>query len=38
MEYKKLEEKEVSVGDVSGPEEAVEYIRRSIEQYKEHFS
>jgi inorganic pyrophosphatase len=38
MEYKKLEEKEVSVGDVSGPEDAVEYIRRSIEQYKEHFS
>jgi inorganic pyrophosphatase len=38
MEYKKLEEKEVSVGDISGPEDAVEYIRRSIEQYKEHFS
>jgi len=38
MEYKKLEEKEVSVGDVSGPEDAVEYIQRSIEQYKEHFS
>jgi inorganic pyrophosphatase len=38
MEYKKLEEKEVSVGDVSGPEDAIEYIQRSIEQYKEHFS
>ena len=35
-EYKKLE-KEVNVGDVSGPEEAVEYIRHSIEQYKKEF-
>ena len=36
-EYKKLEEKEVNVGDVSDPEEAVEYIRHSMEQYKKEF-
>ena len=37
-EYKNLEEKEVEVGDVSGPEEAIEYIRHAIEQYKKQFS
>jgi inorganic pyrophosphatase len=38
MEYKNLEEKEVSVGDVSGPEEAIEYIQHAIELYKKEFS
>lgn len=37
-EYKNLEEKEVEVGDVSGPEEAIEYIQHAIEQYKKKFS
>jgi inorganic pyrophosphatase len=37
-EYKNLEEKEVEVGEVAGPEEAVEYIQRAIEQYKKQFS
>src|SRR3712207_1290315 len=31
-EYKKLEEKEVDVGDVSGPEDAIEYIKHAMEQ------
>jgi inorganic pyrophosphatase len=38
MEYKNLEEKEVQMGDVSGPEDAIEYIKHSIEQYKKQFS
>jgi inorganic pyrophosphatase len=37
-EYKNLEEKEVEVGEVSSPEEAIEYIQRAIEQYKKQFS
>ena len=37
-EYKNLEEKEVEVGEVAGPEEAIEYIQRAIEQYKKQFS
>ena len=37
-EYKKLEEKEVDVGDVSGPEDAIEYIKHAMEQYKKQFS
>ena len=37
-EYKNLEEKEVEVGEISGPEDAVEYIRRAIERYKKQFS
>jgi len=38
MEYKNLEEKEVKMGDVSGPEDAIEYIKHSMEQYKKNFS
>ncbi len=38
MEYKNLEDKEVSMGDVSGPEDAIEYIKHSMEQYKQKFS
>jgi inorganic pyrophosphatase len=38
MEYKKLEDKEVEVGEVSGPSDAVEYIQRAIDLYKEQFS
>jgi hypothetical protein len=26
------------VGEISGPEDAVEYIRRAIERYKKQFS
>ena len=37
-EYKNLERKEVEVGEISGPEDAVEYIRRAIERYKKQFS
>jgi inorganic pyrophosphatase len=37
-EYKNLERKEVEVGEISGPEDAVEYIRRDIERYKKQFS
>ena len=37
-EYKNLEGKEVEVGEISGPEDAVEYIRRAIERYKKQFS
>ena len=37
-EYKNLERKEVDVGEISGPEDAVEYIRRAIERYKKQFS
>jgi len=37
-EYKQLEEKEVRVGDVSGPEDAAEYIQHAIEKYKKQFS
>jgi inorganic pyrophosphatase len=38
MEYKNLESKEVEVGDVSGPDEAKEYIQRAINLYKEKVS
>lgn len=38
MEYKNLEEKEVSVGEVSGPEDAIQIIKDSIERYKKQFS
>ena len=38
MEYKNLEGKEVEVGDVSGPDEAKEYIQRAINLYKEKVS
>ena len=37
-EYKNLEDKEVEVGDISGPEEAVEYVQRAINLYKEKVS
>jgi inorganic pyrophosphatase len=37
-EYKKLEEKEVEVGDVAGPEEAIEYIKRAMEMYQKSFA
>ena len=38
MEYKNLENKEVEVGEIKGPEEAKDYIQHSIEQYKKQFS
>jgi inorganic pyrophosphatase len=37
-EYKNLEDKEVEVGDISGPEEAIEYVQRAINLYKEKVS
>ena len=37
-EYKNLEDKEVEVGDISGPEEAVEYVQRAINLYKDKVS
>ncbi len=37
-EYKELEQKEVKVGDISGPEDAVEYIRHAMDLYKKQFS
>ena len=37
-EYKNLEGKEVEVGEISGPEDAFEYIRRAMERYKKQFS
>ena len=37
-EYKNLEDKEVEVGDISGPEEAIEYVQRAINLYKEKIS
>ncbi len=37
-EYKNLEDKEVEVGDIKGPEEAKEYIQRAIELYKQNVS
>jgi inorganic pyrophosphatase len=38
MEYKNLENKEVEVGDIQGPDEAKKYVQHSIEQYKKQFS
>ena len=35
-EYKQLEQKEVEVGDISGPEDAKEYIQHSMELYKQN--
>ncbi len=35
-EYKELEQKEVEVGDVAGPEEAIEYIQHAMELYKQN--
>ena len=37
-DYKKLEQKEVRVGDFLGPEEAVEAVQHSMELYEKHFS
>ena len=37
-EYKNLEGKEVEVGEISGPEDAVEYIRHAMDLYKKQFS
>ncbi len=37
-DYKKLEEKEVEVGEVSGPEDAIRIIKDSLQRYKEKFS
>jgi inorganic pyrophosphatase len=38
MEYKNLEDKEVEVGEIKGPDEAKEYIQRAINLYKEKVS
>jgi inorganic pyrophosphatase len=38
MEYKNLEEKEVEVGEIQGPEEAKKYIQHAIDLYKKQFS
>jgi len=37
-EYKNLEDKEVEVGEIKGPDEAKEYIQRAIDLYKEKVS
>ena len=37
-EYKNLEDKEVEIGDISGPEDAIEYVQRAINLYKEKVS
>ncbi len=37
-EYKNLEDKEVEVGDIQGPDEAKEYIQRAIQMYKENIA
>jgi inorganic pyrophosphatase len=37
-EYKNLENKEVEVGDIKGPEDAKEYIQRAIDLYKQNIS
>jgi len=37
-EYKNLEGKEVEMGEISGPEDAREYIQRAINLYKENVS
>jgi inorganic pyrophosphatase len=36
-EYKSLEDKEVLVKDMEGPEEAVAAIRKSLHRYRDHF-
>ena len=38
LEYKSLEGKEVEVGDLSGPEEAIEAVKSSMERYEKQFS
>ncbi len=38
MEYKNLEDKEVEVGEIKGPDEAKEYIQRAVDLYKEKIS
>jgi inorganic pyrophosphatase len=38
LEYKNLEGKKVEVGEVSGPERAIEAIKRGMELYSEKFS
>lgn len=38
QDYKKLEHKEVNVGGMSGPEDAVDTVRRAMELYQKHFS
>ncbi len=38
MEYKNLEDKEVEVGEIQGPQEAKKYIQHAIELYKKQFS
>lgn len=37
-EYKKLEQKEVEVGDIVGPEEAKEYVQHAIDLYNKNIS
>ncbi|MDP8972419.1 MAG: inorganic diphosphatase, partial [Actinomycetota bacterium] len=37
-EYKNLEGKKVEMGEISGPEDAREYIQRAINLYKENVS
>ena len=35
-DYKKLENKEVNVGDISGPQEAMEAVQHAMDLYNEH--
>lgn len=35
-DYKKLEDKEVDVGDIYGPQEAMEAVRHAMDLYNEH--
>ena len=37
QDYKKLERKEVNVGGMSGPEEAIDTVRRAMELYQKQF-
>ena len=37
QDYKKLEDKEVNVGGMSGPEEAIDTVRRAMELYQKQF-
>ena len=37
-DYKKLEDKEVSVGDIYGPQEAMEAVSHAMDLYKEYIS
>ena len=38
QDYKVLEGKEVDVGDLSGPEEAVGAVRHAMDLYERHFA